>query len=72
MINASYLSYKKVNVLIICYIYDFRASHYFFSHFLNEAKLFPYFDYTFSLESMQNITSKCRFLFTQDMNCSIS
>ena len=34
----------------IFYIYDLRASHYFSSHFLNEAKLFPYFDYTFSLE----------------------
>ena len=33
-----------------CCIYDLRASHYIFSHFLNEAKLFPYFDYTFSLE----------------------
>ena len=63
MINAlSFIQESKYLNKLICYIYDFRASHYFFfSHFLHEAKLFPYFDYTFSLESMQNITSKCRF-----------
>lgn len=63
MINASYLSYKKVNVLIEQSVTSMTLEQViiFFSHFLNETRLFPYFDYTFSLESMQNITSKYRF-----------